>query len=166
MLFPIGVFASGAANCVGTNEPKAREIWIERVKREGEPASAFENMVRSGSTGLIHDIGGGFSGEIKFVSAVTIADLLANFDHIDLLECDMQQSEIVALPPFLDLLRRKVKRLHIGTHGHDVHRSLHRLFAGTGWDVVFNYPPNSEHDTALGHVRTNDGILTVRNPDF
>jgi hypothetical protein len=166
VLFPIGAIASGAANCVSTNEPKAREIWIERIRRKGDPAAAFENLIRHGSTGLVHEVTDGFSGEVRFVSAVTLADLLANFERVDLLECDMQQSEIVALPPFLDRLRRKVKRLHIGTHGEDIHRSLHRLFAGTGWEVVFNYPPNLTHDTALGRFRTNDGILTVRNPDI
>jgi hypothetical protein len=114
----------------------------------------------------MHDLGGGFSGEVKFVSAITVADLLAPFDGVDLLECDMQQSEIVALPPYLDVLRRKVKRVHIGTHGADVHRALHRMFAKAGWDVVFNYKPNSTNTSPWGRFRINDGILTVRNPDL
>lgn len=135
MLFPVGAVKSGGANCVSTNEPKARENWIELLRQAGDPVAALENLIRSGSTGLIHDIGYGFSGEVRFVSAITVADLLANFDCVDLLEADIQQSEIVALPPFLDHLRRKVKRLHIGTHGDDVHQSLYQLFAKAGWTL-------------------------------
>jgi len=166
VLFPIGASGLGSNNCVSTNEPKARDIWIETIKRNGDATSALENLIRYGSTGLMHNIGGGCSGEVKFVSAITVADLLSPFDKVDLLECDIQQSEIVALPPYLDLLRRKVKRIHIGTHGEDVHRSLHRMFAKAGWDVVFNYKPNATHQSPWGRIRINDGVLTVQNPDF
>lgn len=166
VLFPIGASGLGSNNCVSTNEPKARDIWVEIIKRNGDPTAALENLIRYGSTGLMHDIGAGYSGEVKFVSAVTVADLLSPFDKIDLLECDIQQSEIVALPLHLDLLRRKVKRIHIGTHGEDVHRSLHRMFAKAGWDVVFNYKPNAIHQSPWGRFRVNDGILTLQNPDL
>ena len=44
--------------------------------------------------------------------------------------------------------------------------ALHNLFAEKGWDVVFSYKPNSKHESALGHFETNDGVLTVRNPDL
>ena len=66
--------------------------------------------------------------EIKLVSAVTLRDVLAPFEFVDYLDSDIQQSEIIVFPPFLDLLKRKVRRIHIGTHGKDVHRSLHELF--------------------------------------
>lgn len=64
------------------------------------------------------------------------------------------------------LLKSKVRRIHIGTHGRDVHAELHRLFAKDGWEIVFNYEPNAEHGSALGPFKTNDGILTVRNPSL
>jgi hypothetical protein len=41
------------------------------------------------------------------------------------------------------LLRKKVGRIHIGTHGGDVHAALHRLFADDEWEVFFSYPPNA-----------------------
>jgi hypothetical protein len=166
VLFPIGAPGLGSNNCVGTNEPGGRDIFIRLVHRDADPIAAFENLVRYGSTGLMQDLGEGFTGEVKYVSAVTLADLLAQVDKVDLLECDIQQSEIVALPPYLDLLRRKVKRLHIGTHGLDIHRTLLRKFAKAGWEVVFNYQPNSMHASPWGPFRTNDGILTLKNPDL
>ena len=62
------------------------------------------------------------------------------------------------------MLKRKVRRIHIGTHGKDVHWTLHKLFEKNGWEMLFSYEPNSVHQSALGQFITNDGILTVRNP--
>jgi len=62
-------------------------------------------------------------------------------------------------------LRRKVRRIHIGTHGRAVHIALHDLFAKDGWEIVFSFEPNATHESALGTFSTNDGVLTVRNPD-
>ena len=66
--------------------------------------------------------------EIKLVSAVTLRDVLGPFDVVDYLELDIQQSEIMVFPPFLDLLQAQVRRVHIGTHGNDVHRLAAQLF--------------------------------------
>jgi hypothetical protein len=100
------------------------------------------------------------------LSAVTLADVLGPFELVDYLECDIQQSEILVFPPFIDLLREKVRRVHIGTHGKDVHAELHRLFETDGWQIVFSYEPNSSFTTDLGAFSTNDGVLTVRNPQL
>ncbi len=102
--------------------------------------------------------------EIKLVSATTLADVLGPFDRVDYLESDIQQSEILVFPPFIDLLKRKVRRIHIGTHGKDVHRTLHGLFEQHGWEIVFSYEPNNKFDSPLGGFVTNDGVLTVVNP--
>jgi hypothetical protein len=103
--------------------------------------------------------------EVKFVSAVTLNDILGPFDTVDYLEADIQQSEILVFPPFIDLLKRKVRRIHIGTHGIDVHRSLHELFEKSGWEIVFSYEPSTQYPYALGSFVTKDGVLTVRNPN-
>jgi hypothetical protein len=166
VLFPVGQPGLGSNNCVSTNEPAAREIFIGDVMKSGQSAAAFENLVRYGSISVMHDLGEGFSGEVKFVSAVTLEDVLAPFDRVDLLECDIQQSEIIAIPPFMALLRTKVRRIHIGTHGCGVHRALYRLFREAGWQIVFNFEPNAFHETTLGAFKTNDGILTAKNPDL
>jgi hypothetical protein len=102
--------------------------------------------------------------EIKYVSSITLGDILGPFDVVDYLESDIQESEILVFPPFIDLLKRKVRRIHIGTHGAGVHASLHDLFAQHGWEIVFSYEPETEHHTSLGTFRTGDGVLTVVNP--
>jgi hypothetical protein len=66
----------------------------------------------------------------------------------------------------MTLLRQKVHRVHIGTHGKDVHWTLHDLFVENGWKIVFSFEPNARHDTVLGSFETNDGVLSAVNPDF
>jgi hypothetical protein len=57
-----------------------------------------------------------------------------------------------------------VHRIHIGTHGKDVHRYLLKMFRDDGWDIVFSYEPESQLETIFGTVLTNDGVLSLCNP--
>ena len=98
------------------------------------------------------------------VSAVTLQDILSPFDVVDYVESDIQQSEILVFPPFMTLLKRKVRRVHIGTHGLEVHNALLQLFERDRWEIVFNYEPNSKFASPFGNFSTNDGVLTVVNP--
>jgi len=170
VLFPIGAPGSGAQNAVATNNKAAREYYVDVFTRAGsEPAKiALRNLLLHNTTGLTRELveGHDFKAEIKLVSAITLHELLSPFERVDYLESDIQQSEIEVFPPFIDLLRKKVRRIHIGTHGKDVHWRLHDLFAENGWEIVFSFEPNARHDTVLGSFDTNDGVLTVHNPDF
>jgi hypothetical protein len=120
------------------------------------------------TTGLKKSLlpGEGFDAEITLLSAITLDDILAPFPRVDYLEVDIQQSEILVIPPFMDLLKRKVRRIHLGTHGKDVHETLSDLFRDDGWRVVFDYEPNSSHTHRLGSFDLNDGVLTVLNPEI
>ncbi len=164
--FPVGSPGLGAQNCINSNEADARRQYCEHIIEQGTVDEALKGLLLNNTTGLQKDIipGRGAFGEIKLVSAVTLRDILTPLDRVDLLEADLQQSEIIVFPPFRELLKRKVHRLHIGTHGHDVHRRLHEMFAEDGWEIVFSYEPESSFDTAVGSFSTNDGILSVCNP--
>jgi len=166
VLFPVGSPGSGAQNCYSTNEQASRAQIAREVIAGGRADEALANLLLRNTTGISKDLvpRHDFMAEIKLVSAVTLRDVLAPFEFVDYLDSDIQQSEIIVFPPFLDLLKRKVRRIHIGTHGKDVHRSLHELFRSDGWEIVFSYEPNATHASALGAFETNDGVLTVRNP--
>ncbi len=168
LYFPIGGPGVGSNNCFSTNEMAARKEYADTFIKEGRSEDALRNLLMYNTTGITRDLvpGHNFTAEIKLVSSVTLNELLGPFDIVDYLESDIQQSEILVFPPFVDLLRRKVRRIHIGTHGKDVHSELHNLFAHSGWEIVFSYEPNATHDSALGRFETNDGVLTVRNPDL
>jgi len=47
-----------------------------------------------------------------------LGDVLSPFDRVDLLEVDIRQSEMIVFPPYMDLVNRRVRRVHAGTHGH------------------------------------------------
>jgi hypothetical protein len=47
-----------------------------------------------------------------------------------------------------------------------VHTTLLQLFEKDGWDIVFNFEPNSTFTSPLGKFSTNDGVLTAVNPDL
>jgi hypothetical protein len=170
VLFPVGAAGTGAQNAVATNNEEARKHYVEVFTRAGRDTAenALRNLLLHNTTGLSRNLveGHDFKAEIKLVSAVTLRELLGPFERVDYLESDIQQSEIFVFPPFIDLLRKKVHRIHIGTHGKDVHWQLHDLFANNGWQIVFSFEPNARHDTALGSFETNDGVLTVVNPDL
>jgi len=166
--FPAGSPGSGAQNCFSTNEPAARKFYVEQLLSRGNINETLQNLILHKTTGISKDLvpGYNFKGEIRLISAITLKEVLSPFEFVDYLESDIQQSEIVVFPPFLNLLRKKVRRIHIGTHGLDVHRELYEQFAKSGWTVVFNFEPNASFTSQLGSFSTNDGVLTVRNPDL
>jgi hypothetical protein len=168
VLFPVGAPMEGGHNSVATNDPQARQDLLRTIGQNGRCEQVLTALLLRNSTGMTKDLApdGSVVGEIKFVSCVTLQDILGPFDFVDYVEADLQQSETVVFPPYINLLRRKVRRIHIGTHGADAHALLLRLFGESGWTVVFNYPPDTWHDSPIGAFSTNDGILTFRNPDL
>jgi hypothetical protein len=167
VFFPVGSPGLGAQNCIATNEQDQRKRYLEEFIAQGRTEEALTNLLLHNTTGLQKDIiaGENFRGEIMLVSSVTLADVLGPFERVDFLEADIQESERIVFPPFRPLLKSKVHRIHLGTHGNDTHQLLLQMFIDDGWEIVFSYEPETVHETVLGTFSTNDGILSVRNPD-
>jgi hypothetical protein len=168
ILFPIGAPTIGGHNCIATNDPGARRDYLRALLAEGRAEAALSDLLLRNSTGISKELfpGTNSTAEVKFVSSVTLRDILGPFDFVDYVEADLQQSEMLVFPPYMDLLKRKVRRIHIGTHGAEVHARLHAIFAERGWDLVFSYEPSAAHESPFGPFTTNDGVLTVRNPEL
>src|SRR5262249_11742904 len=151
-------------NCVATNEHAAREAYVRELSEWENPREALEHLLLHSTTGLMRSLTpqGDAPVEIKLVSAVTLEQLLGPFDVVDYVESDIQQSEAIIFPPWMELLRRKVRRILIFTHGGGVHESLRNLFYRNGWIIELCYQPEADHDSVLGRFRTNDGILTLK----
>ncbi len=101
--------------------------------------------------------------DYKFVSAMPLADILAPLPHVDLIDMDIQGAEDTVIPPAMEMLNRRVKRIHIGTHRADIHAGLWDLFFEHEWDCEFDYAPFGKHDTPWGQFETMDGILHFSN---
>ena len=168
VFFPVGAPGTGAQNSFSTNEAGAREHYVRSLIDSGNQNEALRNLLLRNKTGLKKSLipGGAFDVEITLLSSVTLRDILSPFSRIDYLESDIQQSEILVFPPFMDLLKRKVRRVHIGTHGKDTHATLVALFRREGWRIVFDYEPNSSYTLPVGSFELNDGVLTALNPSL
>ena len=101
-----------------------------------------------------------------FVSSVTLADILFGFDVVDLIDVDIQGYEIHILPAAIDLLKRKVRLMNIGTHSASIHGLLSSVFQQAGWNILGDWPPFMVFETPLGNFKTGDGVLLVENPSI
>jgi hypothetical protein len=166
VFFPIGASGRGSNSASRADEIHARRDYFKRFVAEGQTEQALERLLLSNTTGLTRNLveGKDTLAEIKLVSAATLNDIIGGFDRVDFLEADIQYSEKYVFPPAMDLLNRKVRRIHLGTHGQEVHALLLGLFIEHGWEIVFDFPGESSFDTSFGKVVTNDGILSVANP--
>lgn len=168
VIFPVGSPGSGAQNCISTNEPAARQRMAAHLADAGLADTVMRNLLLGNSTGIQIELAPNteydFKAELRFVSAATLRDVLAPFDRVDFVEADLQQSEVVVFPPAMDILTRKVRRVHLGTHGEQAHRDMHDLFARHGWDILFSFPGNQRYETPQGSFTLNDGVLTAVNP--
>ena len=95
------------------------------------------------------------------VKAIGLKSILNMFEHVDLLDLDIQNFEFKVLASAKDQLR-KVKRIHIGTHSTEVEFQLRELFEG--WTCLNDYSLFTKHTTIYGTSEFNDGVQTWINP--
>lgn len=104
-------------------------------------------------------------GGSHFVDAVTLTALLQPLGSVDLIDVDVQGSEVEILEAAADELDRKVKRVHIGTHSSLIEEGLHRLFGRLGWKCVRSFPCGETVETEWGSIPFGDGVQTWLNPE-
>jgi hypothetical protein len=168
VLFPVGAPGWGAAGCAWTNDPIQRERLAARVISAGAADDALEGILVNHRTGIKMPLVADQDSpivELRYTSGVTLNDLLAPFDRVDYIESDLQHSEVLVFPSAVEQLRRKVRRVHIGTHSKEGHWQMHRLFQQMGWQIIFSFEPLKNHQTSLGEFWANDGVLSVANPE-
>lgn len=101
---------------------------------------------------------------LLWVPCVTLAELLAPYPKVDLIDLDVQGSEFDVLAPAIELLNERVQRIHIGTHAAQIEESLRELFSAAGWKKLNDYPCQSRVPTPYGDVTFGDGVQTWLNP--
>jgi hypothetical protein len=167
VLFPVGAPGWGAGGCVWTNNPVQRERLAARVIGAGWADDVLESILVNQRTGIKMPLVSDQESpivELRYMSAITLNDLLAPFDRVDYVEADLQHSELIVFPASAEQLQRKVRRVHIGTHSEAGHRQLHRMFQQMGWEIIFSFEPLKNHQTSAGAFWANDGVLSVVNP--
>lgn len=74
-------------------------------------------------------------GGYEEVQSFRIATLLEGEPIVDILHCDIQGHEAVALIDSIDAIDARVRRLIVGTHGRGIEEQLHKIFAEHGWSL-------------------------------
>ena len=98
------------------------------------------------------------------VKAVALSTLLEKADLIDLMHVDIQGAEYTVLSSSTDLLNKKIKRVHIGTHSEKLEENLRAMFKEMGWVCKFDFPGRRENSTEYGTIKFADGVQTWINP--
>lgn len=96
------------------------------------------------------------------VKAVSLAELLAPHDRVDLLHMDVQGLERDVLTSAVAPLNAKVRRVIVGTHSDRIEDSVRELMAG--WVKEFDFPMSRTHETPFGPVSFGDGVQIYSNP--
>lgn len=105
------------------------------------------------------------SGErgVCWVPMVSLWELVADEPHIDLLDLDIQGSELAIVEAAAPLIERRVRRVHIGTHSREVEAGLRDLFRTLEWECVNDYSCQSVTQTPYGEISFRDGVQTWVN---
>jgi hypothetical protein len=108
--------------------------------------------------------------------AISLLDILAAYDYVDMIDFDIQGFEWYTLeePGALDLVTAKVGFLHFGTHGLTIERDLLNVLQPRGWVVVYYFAGahskkltrSHRCETPFGPSGFNDGVLGLVNRKF
>jgi FkbM family methyltransferase len=77
---------------------------------------------------------------MKFLRAISVAEALSDFDHVDLLHVDIQGGEADAIDAAIDSMSRKVRYLVIGTHSREIEGRLISVLSQSGWNLEIEKP--------------------------
>ena len=101
--------------------------------------------------------------------AADVGALLAAYGMpcvVDLLDADVQGAEYALFDePTVRLLTSRVRRVHVGTHGHRRRNAaLISMFEAHGWHTRHAYHPQAAaHGTPWGAMHVGDGVLSFVN---
>ncbi len=102
---------------------------------------------------------------IEEVDVIALDALLGDFARVDLVDMDIQGTELEVLTAAADAVDRKVVRCHIETHTRRVEAGLRKLFLRLGWTKLHDYPMFSTTNTPWGRIDFGEGGLqTWVNP--
>jgi FkbM family methyltransferase len=101
--------------------------------------------------------------EVKSVRSVSLKTILNRLQIVDLIDMDVQGEEYKVLKHSTSEIDKKVKRIHIGTHGRDIEKDIRSLFVNIDWNCEYDFSGNSTSDTPFGKVSFQDGVQVWKN---
>jgi FkbM family methyltransferase len=102
--------------------------------------------------------------DLVYIPAITFEALAADVAVIDLVNMDIQGAERELIENAIASFSRKVRRVHIGTHGTEIEDAIRRVFRDAGWTCRWDFPHSGERQTPYGPARFDDGVQSWQNP--
>ena len=99
-----------------------------------------------------------------FVDTATLEELTADLDVIDLIDMDLQQAERDVVAHSIGVLNEKARRVHIGTHSHEIEDEIREIFLHYGWKKIWDFACVQTNETVFGPIPFVDGIQSWVNP--
>ena len=94
----------------------------------------------------------------------TILNSIRDLPTIDLIDLDLQGEDSIVLYDSVDLLQKRVKKVHIGTDSVLEEKKIRTLFQKMGWDLVWDHKNTGTRNTEFGKITFVDGVQTYTNP--
>ena len=102
---------------------------------------------------------------LEKVASLSLTALLQKYPHVNLIHCDIQDSEGEVIPSAADELDKRVRRLVIGTHSRRSEAAILDALSSKGWLLEHDVP--CQYVVTNGRVLpTNDGVQVWANPRF
>lgn len=95
--------------------------------------------------------------ELSEVEVVSLAEILGNCEQIDLLDIDIQGTELEVIRSTPNAVLSKCRRLYISTHSAEIHAALLDTL-GADWQLAGSFPPETTVQTEVGPVELVDGV--------
>jgi FkbM family methyltransferase len=95
--------------------------------------------------------------ELSQVEVATLEEILADCSHVDLLDMDIQGTELSIVQSASEVINAKCRRLFISTHSNEIHAELLTLL-DPHWELLASFLPHTEVETEVGKVKLLDGV--------
>ncbi len=98
------------------------------------------------------------------VNVLPLEQIIDGIDLVDIIDMDIQGAEGDVVEASIDLMSERVKRVHIGTHSHDVEDRIRKVMTEAGWHKVWDFSCGATSITPYGAVAFQDGVQSWLNP--
>jgi FkbM family methyltransferase len=95
--------------------------------------------------------------ELSQVDVLPVERILETCEHVDLLDMDIQGTELDVVRSAPEMLSAKCRSMFISTHSEEIHAALLDLLAA-GWSLVTSHLPKTTAQTEIGPVEILDGV--------
>lgn len=149
--FWIGDPSGWYGQAIQNNVPAASNFFLKNRIR------SFLQKIRRGPQELTEN------KQIILVPGISLTKILKKFKYVNLIDMDVQGAELSILKDSIIDVNQRVKRIHIGTHSHEIEEGLRSLFLENSWICIYDYPCQTECDTPYGKIWFDDGVQSWIN---